>query len=786
MMLNRNNNNYTQRRFHPKQTFVNGRHVSNTFENNNHVFDWSSHQASKWDSNLPVPNLSFRWAVVIVVTFAFACYVNSIPGTFVFDDLEAVVNNKDVLPGSSWFGIFQNDFWGKKLYKKESHKSYRPIPVLTFRLNYWLSGGLNPLGFHITNVLLHMLVSAMSLPVCSILLGGVFKGYNWNHPRASLLCSLLFAVHPVHTESVSAIVGRADLLCAVLFFSSFLLYVSSLKKDNPCHPPRSFNTNKLLLSMLACMVSMLCKEQGLTVIGLCSAYDILVACRLTPQNIFRAVGIYTGHKSSNMKDKMSASSPWIQSLLKRHFILFTSGIAMATGRYLIMGRPPTFQPVDNPASFSESLLVRIINYNYVYSLNVWLLLQPSWLCFDWAMGCISLIQSATDPRLLAVLLFWLSLATILYKAIYSPPSQNQRVLTIGLAAMIIPFLPATNIFFRVGFVIAERVLYLPSLGFAIIVTLGFNCICNAKPRCRMFILIGISCLLSSHILRCIQRNHDWLTEDSLYYSGLTVCPNNAKVHYNIAKSAVDKGNIEEAIFRYRSAIQLSPNYGHNAMNNLANILKDRGEMTEAELLLKSAVEIRPEFAAAWMNLGILQAALKKYDQAETSYLTALMHRRKYPDCYFNLGNLFLDLHRHDDALQAWLNASSLQQDHAQAWSNTILLLDNLGQFETAESVAEEALKHLPNEASIYFALANVYGKSSRYEDSEKNYQKAISLNPNTAFYHGNLGVLYHRWGKHKKAEQQYRLALSIHPETPNTQDNLRKLENIKAKHKNNL
>ncbi|XP_033127053.1 protein O-mannosyl-transferase TMTC4-like isoform X2 [Anneissia japonica] len=257
-MLNRNNNNYTQRRFHTKP-FYNGRHSSSNHTHlgdkctidqfNNHVINSSVVNDPKWDSNLPLPNLTFRAAVIVVIIFAFICYANSIPGTFVFDDLEAVVNNKDVLPGSSWSNVFQNDFWGKKLYKKESHKSYRPLPVLTFRFNYWLSGGLNPLGFHITNVLLHMLVSAMSLPVCSILFGGVpvFECNRWSHPRASLLCSLLFAVHPVHTESVSAIVGRADLLCAVLFFSSFLLYVSSLKKE-PCQEFGRVPQNSLLRS----------------------------------------------------------------------------------------------------------------------------------------------------------------------------------------------------------------------------------------------------------------------------------------------------------------------------------------------------------------------------------------------------------------------------------------------------------------------------------------------------------------------------------------------------------
>jgi Flp pilus assembly protein TadD len=75
------------------------------------------------------------------------------------------------------------------------------------------------------------------------------------------------------------------------------------------------------------------------------------------------------------------------------------------------------------------------------------------------------------------------------------------------------------------------------------------------------------------------------------------------------------------------------------MNNLANLLKDLGRFQSAEDWLVKAISVRPDFAAAWMNLGIVQALLRKHKEARVSYLTALSHRRKYPDCYYNLGNL---------------------------------------------------------------------------------------------------------------------------------------------------
>lgn len=76
-------------------------------------------------------------------------------------------------------------------------------------------------------------------------------------------------------------------------------------------------------------------------------------------------------------------------------------------RFSIMGfSTPKFQPVDNPASFMDSIFFRILNYNYIYCLNIWLLICPVWLCFDWSMGCVSLI-TGYDYRIFVIIIFWL-------------------------------------------------------------------------------------------------------------------------------------------------------------------------------------------------------------------------------------------------------------------------------------------------------------------------------------------------------------------------------------------
>uniref|UniRef100_A0AAQ5X754 dolichyl-phosphate-mannose--protein mannosyltransferase n=1 Tax=Amphiprion ocellaris TaxID=80972 RepID=A0AAQ5X754_AMPOC len=690
-----------------------------------------------WDHHMPLPKLAPIQAKVTVALVALLCFINSYDGEFVFDDSEAIVNNKDLRPTAPLNNIWSNDFWGSNLSSNSSHKSYRPLTVLTFRLNYLVAGGLHPVGFHVLNIVLHAVISALMIDVFAILIGGLAydeKGRILNHaPKTSLLAAVFFAAHPVHTESVAGIVGRADLLCALFFQLSFLTYCKAFNKDD------RFSVQWVVVSLLLCAAAMLCKEQGITVLV---------------SEIFR------------------------MGLLTRLALMGLGGLLMLYARWRIMGTgPPAFTEVDNPASFAESVFLRIVNYNYYYSLNAWLLLCPWWLCFDWSMGCVPLIKSATDWRMVWLLLLWCILIGLISQALCSQDSQRRRTLTLGLVLLVVPFLPACNIFFRVGFVIAERVLYLSSAGYCLLLAYSLG-----HCFCRWLLCVMVLALLCVYVVRCALRSHQWRSEQSLFSSALSVCPLNAKVHYNVGKNLADKGNTSAAVSYYREAVRLHPTYVH-AMNNLGNILKEKNELIEAEQLLSKAVSIQPDFAAAWMNLGIVQNSLQKFEKAEKSYWNAIRFRRKYPDCYYNLGRLYADQNRHIDALNAWRNATVLKPDHSLAWNNMVILLDNTGNLGQAELIGREALRLLPNDHTIMFSLANVLGKLQKYKESEGFFLHALRINPNAASCHGNLAVLYHRWGKLELAKKHYELSLKLDPEAPGTRDNYnmlrRKLDQLK-------
>ncbi|XP_061915758.1 protein O-mannosyl-transferase TMTC4-like isoform X4 [Entelurus aequoreus] len=633
-----------------------------------------------WDQDAPLPRLGPVQAKVTVGLVALLCFINSYDGEFVFDDSEAIVNNKDLRAATPWNNIWSNDFWGSNLSSNSSHKSYRPLTVFTFRLNYLLGGGLHPVGFHVLNILLHAVISVLMVDVFALLLGGIAQDESScclnRAPKTSLLAALLFATHPVHTESVAGVVGRADLLCALFFQLSFLTYCKAF--NTGVDKDGGFSMRWIVVSLSLCAAAMLCKEQGITVL--------------------------------------------------------------------------------------------VVNYNYYYALNGWLLLCPWWLCFDWSMGCVPLIKAADDWRMVWPLLLWCILIGLVAQALSSPDGQRRRTLSLSLVLLVVPFLPACNLFFRVGFVIAERVLYLPSSGYCLLLASALGHCCHRWAKCKKLLCVSMLALLFTFVARCALRSHQWRSEQSLFTSALAICPLNAKVHYNVGKNLADRGNATAAISYYREAVRLHPTYVH-AMNNLGNILKERNELTEAEQLLSKAVSIQPDFAAAWMNLGIVQNSLSKFEQAEKSYRNAIRFRKKYPDCYYNLGRLYADQQRHVDALNAWKNATVLKPDHSLAWNNMVILLDNIGNLGQAELIGREALRLLPNDHTIMFSLANVLGKLEKYKESEGFFLRALRINPNAAGCHGNLAVLYHRWGKLELAEKHYELSLKLDPQSPGTRDN---------------
>ena len=686
-------------------------------------------------------------------------YLPGISKDFVFDDRPAILKNKDI-SNPSPSDIFLHDFWGGNLTASSSHKSYRPFTSLTFWIQTIADGEASAVNMKILNIALHFF-STILFYYMTLSLQFIDQKLRVKELRfISFFSAAIFGCHPVHVEPIVSIVGRADILYSCIFIISSCL----LLRWHPVNVTPTLVKN-VVLSVLTAL-SMLCKEQGILFLIFWLILQLIKTKFVRKELFSRKFSLFCLYIVINL--------------------VFLANLRMSFMNY----EKPKFQKGDNPAAFEKSWIKRILTFNYIYVINFYILVLPQWLCFDWAMGCISVLSSF-DYRIYFVIFLWNLLLSMAVKSVHEIKKQNFLLLYI-LALLIIPFILSMNIFVHVGFVIAERNLYLSVAGYSLLVAKGIQKISSVlngvhKKCMHLFVLI----MFLSFVMRSYERSHQWKKEIDLFSSGLNVCYKNAKVHYNIAKKLVDQKKIEDAVVFYKESVRLEPEYEH-ALNNLGNLLKTQKKFAEAEKLLRKATEINPKFAAAFMNLAIVEQAQGDFDQSERDYLKALDLRAVYPDCQFNLGNLYLKTKQLEKAEFRFVLAT--KHKHQLAFANLIILFDEQERLEEAHNSILEAHGLFPENPEFMFQLANSFGKQvntsvckmrsehqifefqGKFVESEAMYLKAISLE-GKGLYWSNLGVLYHRWGKMIKAEEAYTTALQIDNSLGSARINLAKLRN---------
>ncbi|XP_074727691.1 protein O-mannosyl-transferase TMTC1 isoform X1 [Strix uralensis] len=770
-------------------------------------------------------------AAAVLAGLCALCYGNSLRGEFVHDDVWAIVNNPDVRAATPVAAAFANDFWGKRMAENTSHKSYRPLCVLTFKLNILLAG-MNPFYFHAVNVILHCLVTLVLMYTCD---KAVFKDC-----RLAFVTALFFAVHPIHTEAVTGIVGRADVLACLLFLLAFLSYNRSVDQLYVGeHFPPTASPFFLLLSLFFGTCAMLVKETGVTVFGVCLVYDFFsLSCnglKLRNGGIHRRPGRQPAVSPSaslqvppagreNGKHRFAHRGTWsschpaspeeqqssglsvpskamwairsyltannnqnflytARPFLKRAALVISYVILVLYFRLWIMGGSmPMFSEQDNPASFSPYLLTRFLTYSYLLAFNAWLLLAPITLCYDWQVGSIPLIESIWDARNLATVFLVLVMTLLSLHCIAAFKKLEHKEVLVGLLFLVFPFIPASNLFFRVGFVVAERVLYMPSMGYCILFVHGLKKLSTWLSKWRITILTLFALLLLLFSWKTVKQNEIWLSRESLFSSGVKTLPHNAKVHYNYANFLKDQGRNIEAIYHYKTALKLYPRHAsalnnlgtltkdvveakdyyrqalqlnpqHNrALFNLGNLLKSQGKKEEAVILLRDSIKYGPEFADAYSSLASLLAEQERLKEAEEVYKAGIENCPESSDLHNNYGVFLVDTGAPEQAVSHYRQAIRLSPAHHVAMVNLGRLHRSLGQNKEAEAWYKRALK-VSRKAEILSPLGALYYNTGRYEEALQVYREAASLQPSNKEIRLALAQVLAMMGQTKEAEK---------------------------------
>ncbi|WKX97869.1 hypothetical protein Q1695_013509 [Nippostrongylus brasiliensis] len=692
----------------------------------------------------------------LIATTAILVYSNTFAADFVYDDSQAIVANPVVTGQVSAGHAWTLDFWGNRL-GRGSHKSYRPLTTLTFRLNAAVFG-MKPSSFHVTNVLLHAMASCLLFAF-----GQRFRLLALN-TEAGLFSSLLFAVHPIHCEAVAGVVGRADVLVTIAVLVGLLL----------------FDRNKSPIIATLCATVAICfKETGIMLLPILAAFHLV-------------------------KPKKFGGN------LRRSVATLTFGfLILSTIRHAVNGfEAPRFSKSDNPIAHHPQIIVRTLTFLYLPLFHLQLLVYSKELSFDWSMDAIPPVTSLLDWRFILSAMFYSGLILLgsrllrqsgFYENLFSLLEKNgakertsdccqskrsptirgsrqkhseiaQNTL-IGFVLLILPFIPATNLFYYVGFVAAERTLYLPSVGYCILLGLLYSA-CSFRFGSKVTSYAAFVVVLL-HATRTWERNSDWMDEESLYRSAVKINP--PKAYSNLGRVYASRMRLDEAETAYKAALLHRPNMA-DTWYNLGVLYQEKKNLSEAIKSYRTAVSLRKTFAVAYLNLGIVYESMGDDEKATTTWRTCSTidvelvkshrdHLNTKTSCRFRLAKLLLRHRRLTDA-QRLLEEAVMEAPRVYPFLHSLLCLfaevcETLGQHEKAELLFHEALRYAPDHVPALLTMAHLSNKLNRTSESNVWFSRALNVAPKSADVYHHVGLAAMLRGDVAAAETAYRNALEL-------------------------
>lgn len=675
-----------------------------------------------------------------IFTLTVLVYMPALDAEFIWDDDNYVTANMTLRTSA---GL--RDIW----LKPTALPQYYPLVHTTFWLEYRL-WALNPVGYHVTNVVCHA-VSAMLLWA---LLRRLKLPGAW-------FTALLFACHPVHVESVAWVTERKNVLSGFFCLLSLLCFLPILEPSLD----RRHRAGLYAISFVSFLAALCSKTVTCTL-----PVVILILCWWRSRPIRKNVilpllpyflsgfvfGMLTVHLEKHLVG--AAGGEWQYTWIER---------------LMIAGRALWFYP--------------------------WKLVWPAELCFIYPRWSISAGQWHD--------LLYIGVFLVLLLGLYLYRQRDSRSILAALLVYAVTLFPALGFFdvypMRYSFV-ADHFQYLASVPILALVGSLLTTVTAGTgwrylgPGLVIGVLGGASW----------SRSHAFLQEDLLWLDTMRKNPAAWIAYNNLGLVYMNRGQLADAMAMFQTSIQVKPNHAL-AYNNLAMAQERAGEPGRARRSYERSLLLNPTDVRVLNHYGTLLARLEEHDAALEQYQRALAVNPNDVDVRINLGNLYAARGAAEQAAEQFQRALAISPDNADAHHNLGSLLLNQGRVEEAltqfmfalrvrSNVARDyyqagmALLRLgrddeavdqflcalgvdSNYAMAYFQLGYVFQKRQQIAMAVDCYQKALAVRPEFAEAHNNLGALHELQGQTDKAIQEYREAVRLHPGYVEAQDNLRRV-----------
>ncbi len=593
------------------------------------------------------------FSIALITLLGIIAYANSLDGEFIWDDNLLIKDNAYVKSWALAPKIFSENF---KAGDETGVMFYRPLQILTYNLDYSL-WKLNVKGYHLTNIILHILAALCAWRLAIIL---------FNDLTLALLAASLFVVHPIHTEAVSYISGRTDSLAAIFMLTCFIVYIKlSLS-------PKSFSLWFVMASSY--ILALLSKETSLVLPGLLLAYHY----------VFR----------KNIR-------------IKPFLLLCALGAAYLTLRFTLLeyGRL-SLSPVASSWERIPGFFTAITNY-------IKLLFLPFSLHMDYGREFFPFSRPQAIIGMV-ILIFLLVYAfrnkhrtilsfSILWFFVSIIPASNIYPISFYMAEHFL-YLPSLGFFF----ILAKKIndlfkidrFKLLAVSLSISLLFFYSCLTieqnnywkepiafyqrtlkYSPDQAKLYYNLGAAYYAKGEKEEAI-TSFTTATKDNPGYTQAYL--NAGKVYESLNKK-------NEAKKFFKKAVEINPRYA-DAYLSLAAVYYGEREYAEAITLYKKALQINPGDSRTYYSLGLTYRKISDIKNAVDSLSMAVKINPDFADAYNSLGIIFKDIGQIEPAVRFFLKALEINPELAETHNNLSIIYYAKKQYSLAIKHCDQAIK----------------------------------------------------------------------------------------------
>ncbi len=708
------------------------------------------------------------WVSLFLVLSTLAVYWPVTKYDFVaYDDTDFVTANPHVQAGLTAEGF-------KWAWHSEVARNWHPITMLSHMVDcqfYGLDAGRH----HLTNLLLHAANALLLFYVLKRMTGALWR---------SAVVAGLFALHPLHVESVAWIAERKDVLST--FFALLTMWAYARYVEERKAPGARLNTRLFYgLALMLFALGLMSKPMLVTLPFVLLLLDFWPLRRWEPARLNAPVAKVKAKKAvAAAQPSATCSLRWL-ALEKAPFLILSaivSGITFAVqkhgGAMLSVSNWPVGSRIENALVSYARYIGKMF---WPHNLAALYLRTGEWRA--WEVAGASLLLIAVTAAVLA-------------------QARRRPYLAVGwfwYLGMLVPVIGVVQVGMQT---IADRYTYMPLIGLFIILAWG-ACELALRSRLPPSVSAGVAgAALAACMALTARQITYWRNSETLFQRMIAATQNNYMAHYNLGNYYSRQHRTEDAIANFREALREEPNYAdaHNNLGgalldqknyagaishyaealrlrpdyigyfNLANAQADaasaRGDSTlfaQAVRNYQQALKLNPEAGDAYNNLGMTLAAAGKTGDAIVQFRAALQLKPDFEAARYNLAFALAAAQRTEEAITEYCQAARLDPNTAQARHKFATDLLAHGKTEEAAIEFRAALLLKPDFEPAEFDLANLLSRAGKLDEAIVCYAIAARLNPKRAETHNGLGVCYGMQGKMDRAAQQFREVIALKP-----------------------